>query len=366
MDKQKPVEKHNNKKLSRKIIVIVAVVAVIVALVLILSNGSTETFNDKYAGKDLETDISGISRENTYGNYLQSRNSYSFRQLGTDDSVEKPVEVAYYMDVRLDSVTDEQTGETTSEFVEATDSDVQSEVIREGGSRTLLTKAGGAVKWELVLKDAGDYSIRIDYTLPDGASNDAVRYLYINGEPAFDGNNEQVFPLEGELNENGSMSLYLYEPESIAQLDLFSLESGITDVVLLSHADGGNLIINDIVTEIKSEDIPYTAFDYSGEEIVVDVTTFEGDGESVTEDGIAAVYQPDGALTSWQVNVPETGFYNVYITYKTTASRGIDIERELYINDELPFAGASTLTFSRLWTDDPASKNADGTYRTDN
>ena len=32
-------------------------------------------------------------------------------------------------------------------------------------------------------------------------------------------------------------------------------------------------------------------------------------------------------------------------------SRGIDVERELAINGEVPFAGASTLSFSRLWTD---------------
>ena len=32
-------------------------------------------------------------------------------------------------------------------------------------------------------------------------------------------------------------------------------------------------------------------------------------------------------------------------------SRGVDVERELYINDVMPFAGADTLRFSRLWVD---------------
>ena len=40
--------------------------------------------------------------------------------------------------------------------------------------------------------------------------------------------------------------------------------------------------------------------------------------------------------------------------YLTVESRGIDIEREIAINGEVPFSGASTLCFSRLWTDEGA------------
>jgi hypothetical protein len=35
-------------------------------------------------------------------------------------------------------------------------------------------------------------------------------------------------------------------------------------------------------------------------------------------------------------------------------SKGIDIERALYINGEIPFSGADTLTFSRIWTEEAA------------
>jgi len=45
--------------------------------------------------------------------------------------------------------------------------------------------------------------------------------------------------------------------------------------------------------------------------------------------------------------------------YLTVQSRGVDIERALYINGERPFAGADTLCFSRLWEDG-------GEVRTDN
>lgn len=83
------------------------------------------------------------------------------------------------------------------------------------------------------------------------------------------------------------------------------------------------------------------------EEVAVDVLTFEGKAAPQT-DGLLT---DDGSEVTWRVEVPQAGLYNIRLDYLTTESRGIDIERELLINGELPFAGAGTLTFSRLWTD---------------
>ena len=95
-------------------------------------------------------------------------------------------------------------------------------------------------------------------------------------------------------------------------------------------------------------------------EIVVDVAAFEGDGKLQQDaEGKPEVYTDDSAYTTWKVNVPEKGLYTVEIEYMTVASRGVDIERELHINGVLPFAGADTLCFSRLWIDK-------GEVRTDN
>lgn len=88
------------------------------------------------------------------------------------------------------------------------------------------------------------------------------------------------------------------------------------------------------------------------EMIEVDIAAFAGDGTlQQNASGNPEVYTADGAYTSWTVNVPEDGMYTVQIEYMTVASRGVDIERELHINDALPFAGADTLRFSRLWVD---------------
>ena len=87
--------------------------------------------------------------------------------------------------------------------------------------------------------------------------------------------------------------------------------------------------------------------------VAVDVTAFEGGGElRQDESGAACVYQPDGTTLTFRVNVEQDGMYNIELDYMATQSRGVDIERELYINGELPFAGAATLCFPRLWTDD--------------
>ena len=83
------------------------------------------------------------------------------------------------------------------------------------------------------------------------------------------------------------------------------------------------------------------------EEVTVDVLSFEGDATAQAE----GVLTEDGSEVTWKAEVPQAGLYNIRLEYLTTESRGVDIERELLINGELPFTGASTLTLSRLWTD---------------
>ncbi len=92
-------------------------------------------------------------------------------------------------------------------------------------------------------------------------------------------------------------------------------------------------------------------------EVPVDLQAFEGDGE-LRPDGL---YTSDSAEVTWTVNVPQGGLYNIRLDYLTTESRGVDIERQILINGELPFSGAGTLCFSRLWTDkEPVRKDNQG------
>lgn len=90
------------------------------------------------------------------------------------------------------------------------------------------------------------------------------------------------------------------------------------------------------------------------EGVAVDVlSTQTVDGVEVRqmEDGTQALYTSESSEVTWTVEVPQAGLYNLRIKYYTVPSRGVDVERALYINGELPFSGADTLLFSRLWQD---------------
>ncbi|MBQ7247476.1 MAG: extracellular solute-binding protein [Lachnospiraceae bacterium] len=78
-------------------------------------------------------------------------------------------------------------------------------------------------------------------------------------------------------------------------------------------------------------------------------------GYSVTEyEGRWCIMTEEVSAPSWTVDVPEAGLYRISFEYCPVISRGIDAERRLLINGEVPFRGADSQTFTRFWTDDPA------------
>ena len=94
---------------------------------------------------------------------------------------------------------------------------------------------------------------------------------------------------------------------------------------------------------------------------IFDFKTGEGNAE-VYEDYEGekkALFTDTGSMVTWNVEIPETGFYNLYTEYLLPESRGVAAERAVYINDEIPFEDARNISFSRIWKDD-------GEKRTDN
>ncbi|MDE6640614.1 MAG: extracellular solute-binding protein [Acetatifactor sp.] len=95
---------------------------------------------------------------------------------------------------------------------------------------------------------------------------------------------------------------------------------------------------------------------YSAQSVEVDLFdyTASGDGEvnRVTQyEGVdEALYTETGSYVSWKVDVPETGYYNVYMEYLIPQSRGVAAERVIYINGEIPFEDARNVSFTRIWT----------------
>ena len=85
------------------------------------------------------------------------------------------------------------------------------------------------------------------------------------------------------------------------------------------------------------------------EDLPVDVLAAESsEGISVCPEGLR---MENGSTGVWHIDVPADGMYQVRLRYLTVSSRGVDLERELRINGEVPFTGADRLVFSRMWTD---------------
>ena len=91
-------------------------------------------------------------------------------------------------------------------------------------------------------------------------------------------------------------------------------------------------------------------------EVAVDILNFDSNkssGISVEKNykGKDVVRTEEDSSVTWTVDVPEAGFYNINMEYVALPSRNVNMERILYINGEMPFTGADTLAFYRLWKD---------------
>ena len=86
---------------------------------------------------------------------------------------------------------------------------------------------------------------------------------------------------------------------------------------------------------------------------VLDFDESKSNGARVEKDykGKDVVLTEEESSVTWKVDVPEAGFYNINMEYIAVPSRNVNMERILYINGELPFSGADTLAFYRLWKD---------------
>ncbi len=63
-----------------------------------------------------------------------------------------------------------------------------------------------------------------------------------------------------------------------------------------------------------------------------------------------SVLTSEDSLIEFEVDIPETGLYNMSLEYYPTEGKNSDIERAIFIDGELPFKEMSLVTFSRVWT----------------
>ncbi|HZK34649.1 MAG TPA: extracellular solute-binding protein [Bacillota bacterium] len=99
-------------------------------------------------------------------------------------------------------------------------------------------------------------------------------------------------------------------------------------------------------SQIGSSEIVIKATDY---------TAFEGQ-VLVTDDTLRT---GSDSFVEWEFYVEETGLYNLEVRYYPTVSKGGDIERTLYIDNEVPFSEAMYMSFSRIYKDKSTSFERD-------
>lgn len=84
----------------------------------------------------------------------------------------------------------------------------------------------------------------------------------------------------------------------------------------------------------------------------VDLTNYTTTGELSVEDGAEGILtEGDGSIT-WKVEVPETGFYNLKLSYIALPGTTSDIQRKILIDDQVPYDDLSKIVIKRWWSDE--------------
>ena len=99
---------------------------------------------------------------------------------------------------------------------------------------------------------------------------------------------------------------------------------------------------------------------FPADDIEIDVFngTFEGNVkvESNVQGADKALFTDSDSTVTWEINAPEAGFYNLFMEYLISESKGVVAERRVTLNNERPFSDAMSIEFSRIWTDATAPK----------
>lgn len=90
----------------------------------------------------------------------------------------------------------------------------------------------------------------------------------------------------------------------------------------------------------------------SDKEVVVDMESYSVSGGLSAYIGEEGIITDDIGAITWEFNAPEEGFYNLLIGYIALPGTTSDIQRKIYINDELYHDGLSQIVLKRFWIDD--------------
>ncbi|MCR4763993.1 MAG: ABC transporter substrate-binding protein, partial [Lachnospiraceae bacterium] len=152
-------------KTGKTVLITVIVLSALILVCVLLSMRRVETFEDKYAGADLTTDVAGMERTGTYTGYLTAHADAARPQQVID------VDIAGFEAEGDVHMVDELDGETG----------------------VVYTDTASVATWTVDVPEAGMYRLHIRYYLPESRGVAAERSVSINGETPFERANNICF-----------------------------------------------------------------------------------------------------------------------------------------------------------------------------
>ena len=355
------------RKNRNKILAVFLIIIAVAAVVLLLNRKGTESFEEKYAGADLDTDVAGMERTGTYTGYLNEH---------------------------ADAVSPDQVVEIDLAEFEAEQGKAELKKDFEGEKQALYTDTGSLVTWKVQIPETGYYNLYAEYLIPESRGVAAERAVYLNGEIPFedardisftriwtdggekrvDNQGNEIRPAQVEVfdwqkaffrDDMGYIvepyTFYLEEGENTISLEavnepmvLRALQfQGITETPSYEEysasmhtqtaGNGGADYLQKIQGEdstFRSESSLYAKYDRSSP------TT---EPNSVTHTVLNYVggdpWRSSGQWIEWDFEVPSDGFYHIMIKGRQNYSRGSVSSRTVYIDGEIPFSELKEVSF---------------------
>lgn len=353
-----------NKVVKRLLLILGVLVLAVVFFVVLGKLRGVPNYSDKYAGVDLNAGVEGLDREGTYTEYINSHANAAHPTKAVEVDVTK--------------------------YIDATDVEVRTNV--EGEAKVLYTGDDSIVTWKVNVPEEGMYNVSIEYLTVKSRGVVVERSFKINGENPFTDANKLAFTRqwtdasEPKIDNQGNM----IRP---SQVEVFSWQKAflrddmgyVTEPYQFFFNKGENEItfecVNEPVILRKITLSPITALptyaEYKNSQPAAgtDVSNFVKtiQGESAIRRSEPSLYgkydrsshttQPNsitktvlnytggdawseaGMWVEWDFEVPADGYYNITVKGRQNYARGSVSNRTLYIDGEIPFEEARTVSF---------------------
>jgi len=145
----------------------------------------------------------------------------------------------------------------------------------------------------------------------------------------------------------------------------FSVINAADDTDETSNGKGASVVgsnIEDVIERMNALTYAeyqalYTDVPDATSAVIIDGTDYDpeltdADVRIETYEGREALFTPDDGSVVYSFDIPKDGMYMIEFDYYPTTSKQTDVERQLYIDDKIPFKETGYLTLKQVWESD--------------